>query len=143
MPAGLIAGTSRQGDPMLCTSKSRHYQDYISAEATRLQMNAGEKQGDARISLAFSLCSASFAARILAKFPTLLPLMLFSLCRAVLSTSTSHDVQDSGNSESLWGKEDLDLMPPSLWSGLISVGVGGSRRDITLKPCFAFWVTKA
>lgn len=70
-------------------------QEYISAEATRLQMNAGEKQGDARISLAFSLCSAGFPARVLAKFPVLVPLMLFPLCRAVLSTSTSHDVQDS------------------------------------------------
>lgn len=95
MPGGLIAGTSRLPDPVLCTSKSRHYQEYISAEATRLQMNAGEKQGK-RLGKSLSpLCSAGFPVRIVAKFPTLLPLMIFSLCRAVLSTLTSHDMQDA------------------------------------------------
>lgn len=48
MPGGLIAGTARLRDPMLCTSKSRYYQEYVSAEAMGLQMNAGEKQGDGK-----------------------------------------------------------------------------------------------
>lgn len=48
----------------------------------------------------------------------------------------------TGNSDSLWGGEDFGLVPPSLWSGLIAVGVEGAE-ETTLKPCFAFWVTKA
>lgn len=34
----------------------------------------------------------------------------------------------TGNSDSLWGKEDLGLMPPNLWSALISVGVEGAEE---------------
>lgn len=78
--------------------------------------------------LASSLPSGGFPASILAKFPASPPSILFSLCRAVHSNSASHDVQDTGNSDSLWGREDPGLMPPSLWSGLISVGVEGAGQ---------------